>query len=291
MQRRSVILLTAIAPVLWGTTWIGTTEYMPADRPMLTALLRALPTGLLLLAFVRRLPSGAWWWRAAVLGALNFTIFFALLSVAAFRVPGGVAATMGALQPLMVLALGVPLLALVPGRRQVLAGLVGIVGVGLLVFDPSAELDLIGILAAIGGVASMAVGMVLTKRWADPDVDPLTTTAWQLVAAGVMLLPLTLAVEGTPPAPTSDTWIAIAWVGLLGTGIGNWLWFVGLARLEPAQASFLSLIAPVTAATIGWVVLEEALSPVQLLGGLVALGSVVAGQAARGSVAGPTGRA
>ena len=69
------------------------------------ATLRALPAGLLLLLFVRQLPQGVWWPRVFLLGALNFSVFWAMLFVAAYRLPGGVAATLGAIQPLLVIAL------------------------------------------------------------------------------------------------------------------------------------------------------------------------------------------
>jgi probable blue pigment (indigoidine) exporter len=92
-NRLTLILVTAIAPSLWGTTYLVTTELLPAGRPLLAAVIRALPAGLLLVAITRRLPQGSWWWRAFVLGALNIGVFFALLFVAAYRLPGGVAAT------------------------------------------------------------------------------------------------------------------------------------------------------------------------------------------------------
>ena len=68
-------LTTAIGPVIWGSTYIVTTELLPPDRPFTAALLRTLPAGLLL-----------------VLAALNIGVFPALLFVAAYRLPGGVAA-------------------------------------------------------------------------------------------------------------------------------------------------------------------------------------------------------
>ena len=68
--------------MLWGTTYLVTTQLLPADRPMLVSALRALPAALLLLAGVAllagrlALPQGAWWWRALVLGTLNIGLFF-----------------------------------------------------------------------------------------------------------------------------------------------------------------------------------------------------------------------
>src|SRR5690242_2577970 len=97
------LLTTAIAPLTWGSTYVVTTQLLPADRPLLAGTLRALPAGLLLLALGRRLPSGRWWGRAAVLGALNIGAFFPLLFLAAYRLPGGVAAVLGSVQPLIVL--------------------------------------------------------------------------------------------------------------------------------------------------------------------------------------------
>src|ERR1044072_2821412 len=96
---------TALAPAIWGSTYIVTTSFLPAGYPLMVAMLRALPAGLLLLLLVRKLPFGIWWGRAFILGALNFSFFWAMLFVSAYRLPGGVAATVGAVQPLIVIAL------------------------------------------------------------------------------------------------------------------------------------------------------------------------------------------
>ncbi|MGB7481096.1 MAG: EamA family transporter, partial [Burkholderiaceae bacterium] len=96
------LLTTAAAPAIWGTTYLVTTELLPPGVPLTVATWRALPAGLLLLAFVRRLPHGVWWARALLLGALNISLFQTLLFISAYRLPGGVAATLGALQPLLV---------------------------------------------------------------------------------------------------------------------------------------------------------------------------------------------
>lgn len=56
----AVIALTALAPAIWGSTYIVTTGLLPQGYPLTVAMLRALPAGLLLLAIVRQLPSGRW---------------------------------------------------------------------------------------------------------------------------------------------------------------------------------------------------------------------------------------
>lgn len=271
------VLVTALAPAIWGTTYIVTTELMPADRPLLTALLRALPVGLVLTAAARQLPRGHWWWRTAVLGTLNIGAFFALLFVAAYRLPGGVAATAGALQPLVAAALAAWLLGERFTRRVALAALSGVAGVALLVLGPDAALDPLGVAAALAGTVSMATGVVMTKRWGRP-VPLLTATGWQLVAGGLVLLPLAVLVEGAPPTFTPENWLGTGWLAVLGTGLAYSLWFRGIERLPVNALTFLGLMSPVVATVLGWALLEQRLTPLQLTGAVLVAVAVVAPQ-------------
>jgi probable blue pigment (indigoidine) exporter len=277
MKRNSTyvadVLITALAPAIWGSTYFVTTAYLPHGYPLTIALLRALPAGLLLLAIVRKLPQGIWWFRAFVLGALNFSFFWAMLFVSAYRLPGGVAATVGAVQPLIVIVLSRLVLGRAIRPLAVVAGVIGIVGVALLVLTPSAALDPVGIAAGLAGAASMACGTVLTRRWT-PDVSSLAFTAWQLTAGGLLLVPVALLVEPALPMPTVTNLLGIAWLGLIGAALTYILWFRGLARIEPSAAASLGFLSPVVATLIGWWALGQALTPAQLCGVAMVLASV-----------------
>jgi probable blue pigment (indigoidine) exporter len=148
--------------VSWGTTYVVTTELLPPGHPLFAGLLRALPAGVLALAFTRTLPRGAWWGKAAVLGVLNIGLLFPLLFLAAERLPGGVAATLAAAQPLVVAVLAVVVLHESPSAWRLVWGAVGVVGVGMVVLGPHATLDLAGIVAGLAAAASMALGLTLT---------------------------------------------------------------------------------------------------------------------------------
>src|SRR5690349_17501574 len=137
MNRLTVVLLTALAPIAWGTTYLITTELLPPGHPLFAGLLRSLPAGLLAVAISRRLPRGAWWWKALALGALNIGAFFPLLFLAAERLPGGVAATLGATQPIIVAFLAVAVLGERLSAWRLAWGLVGVAGVGLVVLGPA----------------------------------------------------------------------------------------------------------------------------------------------------------
>jgi probable blue pigment (indigoidine) exporter len=275
----ALVATTALGPMAWGMTYLTTTELLPAGRPLLTGVLRALPAGLLLLAVTRRLPVGSWWAKAAVLGTLNIGAFFALLFIAAYRLPGGVAATLGAIQPLIAAVLATALLGERLRAVTVLAGTLGLTGVSLLVLRPDAQLDGVGILAGLAGAVSMATGVVLTKRWGRP-VPLLAFTSWQLIAGGLVLLPVAVAVEGAPPHLTGQHLLGYLWLATGGTAVAYALWFRGIDRLPVARVSVLGLLSPVVATIAGWVVLHQRLSVTQILGAALVIGAVTVGQRA-----------
>ncbi|NUU25788.1 MAG: EamA family transporter [Streptomycetaceae bacterium] len=271
--------LTAFAPVVWGTTYIVITELLPHGHPLFAGLLRALPAGLIALACTRTLPRGAWWGKAAVLGVLNIGLLLALLFVAAVRLPGGVAATLAAAQPLVVAVLAVVVLHERLSVWRLLWGVTGVVGVVLVVLGPKAALDGVGIAAGLGAAASMAVGVTLTKRWGRPaEVSPTAFAGWQLTAGGLFLLPLTFLIEGRPPAIDGPAALGYLWLGLVGGLVTYILWFQGVTMLPVTSVAVLSLLSPLVAAVLGAVVLDQTLGPVQLAGFGLALAAVVAGQ-------------
>lgn len=280
MSRSTDLLLTAAAPAIWGSTYVVTTLMLPQGYPLTVAMLRALPAGLLLLLAVRQLPHGIWWLRTAILGALNFSVFWALLFVAAYRLPGGVAATLGAIQPLVVILLARALLGTPVRGLAVLAALAGIGGVALLVLGPKAALDPVGVAAGLASAASMALGTVLSRRW-QPPVSALTFTSWQLTAGGVLLLPVALLAEPALPPVTALNVLGIAYLGLIGAALTYVIWFRGIARLEPAVVSSLGFLSPVSAVLLGWALLDQRLSAAQMAGMAIVVGSVWLSQRAQ----------
>ncbi|MGZ8743459.1 MAG: EamA family transporter [Nocardioides sp.] len=278
MNRTSALTLTtAVAPLVWGTSYIVSTELLPPDRPLFGAAVRALPAGLIAVALARQLPRGDWWWRSAVLGTLNIGAFFALLFAAAYRLPGGVGSTLGGIGPLLVAGLGYVLLAERPTPWRLGWGMAGLVGVGLMALTGEAALDGIGLLAGLTAVLAMSLGVVLTRRWGRP-VGPLAFAGWQITAGGLLLTPLALLVEGPPPVLDLEAVAGYAWLGLVGTLLAYALWLDGISRLPLAAVSFLPLLAPAVATLLGWLVAGESLTALQGIGFALALTAIAAAQ-------------
>ena len=270
--------MAALTPIIFGTTYLLTTEFLPPGRPLLAGLMRSLPTGLVLI-IGSPIPNRRWLARFFVLSVLYASGLFPLLFIAAYRLPGRVAAVINSLSPLLVVVISVPLLGTRIRAIQVIAGILGAAGVALLVLQSDARLDLVGLIAMAGAMAMFSVATVLTKRWGRPEgMNSIGVTGWMFLLAGLTLLPVTLLVEGLPSHLTARNIGGLIYLVLISGIFAYALWFWGLQRLSASAVTFLTLLNPVTAALLGWIVLNQRLNAWQLLGAFIILVSVVLGQ-------------
>jgi probable blue pigment (indigoidine) exporter len=268
----------ALTPIIFGTTYVLTTEFLPPGRPLLAALMRSLPTGLVLI-IGSPIPSRRWMARFFVLSVLYASGLFPLLFIAAYRLPGGVAAVINSLSPLIVVVISMPLLGTRIRAIQIVAGIMGAVGVALLVLRSDARLDVVGLIAMAGAAIMFSAATVLTKRWGRPEgMTSVGLTGWTFLLAGLTLLPATLLIEGLPDHLTARNIGGLIYLVLISGILAYALWFWGLQRLSASAVTFLTLLNPVTAALLGWVLLDQRLNHWQVLGALLILISVVLGQ-------------
>ncbi|TFV98797.1 EamA family transporter [Leifsonia flava] len=270
-------LVTAVAPIVWGTTYFVTRTFLPPDVPLWGAVIRAVPAGLLLLALSRHRPRGAWWWRSVVLGTLNMGAFFALVYVAAQLLPTSIAATVMALAPLVMMLLARVLISERLRMLPLLGGVIGVLGVGLMLFSTGAGVNLLGVAASVAAMTMSSLGFILAKRWST-DVDVLALTSWQLLAGGGVLLLLAFAVEGPPPALDGTEIVAFAYIGVIGTALAFVAWFTGLRHLDAGTVGLIGLLNPVTGVLVGTIVAHEVLEGRQVAGIVLVLVGVLLGQ-------------
>lgn len=269
-----LILLTAIAPTLWGTTYFVTTELLPPDRPFFAAFLRLLPAGIILVLLSRHFPKRYEWQRIIILAILNFAIFHVLLFVAAYRLPGGLAAVVGAIQPLMMMCLIWFIDHRKPARLALVASIIGVFGMAALLLSPSSTWDFIGVLAATMGAMLMTIGVFLARRWRT-DMPLLAFTGWQLLIAGIILAPLAFIIDPPLIALTNKNIIGYGYLSIFGTTLAYVLWFNGIAKLSPVAISSLGLLSPIAAVIIGWLILEQSITGIAFIGLIAVLGSVL----------------
>lgn len=283
------MLVTAIAPVAWGSTYFVTRHLLPPDTALWGAVIRCLPAGLLVLLVTRRLPRGAWWWRSFVLGALTVGGLNVLVYVAAQRLATSLAATIMSTSAAALLLLSWMMLRQRPTLRAAGGAVLGIVGVIVMLQPGGGDADGWGLAASVVAMLSSSLGFVLTRRWG-ADVPPLTMTAWQLIAGSLVVAPVAIVVEGAPPALDGPALLGFAYIILVATAVAYAAWFTGLARLPGAVVGVIGLLNPVTGVLLGVVVAHEPFGPAQLLGLVLVVVGVLAGIRPAGP-AGPDGPA
>jgi probable blue pigment (indigoidine) exporter len=270
-------MTTLLAPISWGTTYVVITEFLPADRPLFIAACRLLPAGLVLVTLgtiTQRAPvCRRDWKRLTVLSVFNFALFFPLLITAIYRLPGGVAASVGGLQPLLVAVVGWLIASITPRRLDLLIGTAAAIGVAMVVLRPGAAIDPIGVLAAVGANVSFSIGVVLTRQLRVSG-DRITTTGIQLLLGSVVVAPLAIVIEGAAPSITAVNLAGVAYLSLFATGAAFVVWFTGIPRLPSQAPPVLGLAAPIVGAALGWILLDESLSGIQLSGFAITIGAI-----------------
>jgi len=263
------LAITAVAPIVWGSTYIVTSELLPTNTPLLASTLRALPAGLVLVMITRILPIGIWWWRLFVLAFLNISFFFYCLFFTASHLPGGMAALVMSIQPILVIGLSYLLLNNQLSKQQLFASFIVIFSVALLVINQQATLSLSGLIMGVLGAISMAVGIVMTKLWGRPEgMTLLNFTGWQLFLGGLMLLPIAWFFEGFPQQLTKNNLFGYVYLCIVGAMLAYSLWFNGIDKLPAITVSFLGFLSSVSAVLLGYILLQETLSLLQIMGAI-----------------------
>lgn len=272
-------LVTATAPIAFGTTYFVTHQYLPSGYPLWGAAIRALPAGLLLLLVHRRLPTGSWWWRSLVLGSLNMGAFFALIYLAAQLLPTSIASTIMATSPVGLMLMAWVALSERPRAAHLAGAGIGVAGVCLMLLSGPVAVDFRGVLASVAAMTMSSLGYVLAKKWS-AGIDVFSLTSWQLIAGGVLLVPAAVLVEGGPPPVDGRAVLAFGYVTVVATAVAFSAWFTGLRHLSAGTVGLIGLLNPVTGVLLGTAVAGERLGARQICGLVLVLIGVLLGQPA-----------
>jgi drug/metabolite transporter (DMT)-like permease len=148
-------------------------------------------------------------------------------------------------------------------------GMLLIVGNGI---RASEKGDLLGIFFGLIAAAFYAALMLLNKFI--QNMAKLEITIIQLGTTALLLLPYVLFTEGFGILEVSRSSIPfIILLGVINTGIGFWLFFSGMQGLKGQSIAMLSYVDPFVAILISGVILQEQMTIIQMLGGVLLLGS------------------
>ena len=266
-------LITAVAPILWGTSYVFMESGLDNGLPLWNAFFRALPAGLLLLA-IRPMPLNLKPLSyAGMLGVLNIGVFFVCMFIATYRIPGSLVATLGATMPIQVMILRRVLYGIQPDLWQIIAGFVGLFGVYLLLSGAPTTLDTIGVAVAFLGMFSMSLATVLMQHNGMTD-NVIGFMGTQLLAGALCILPVAWMMEGGLPNYGMTEVLTLSWVSVVNTALGDLIWLYGIRKIGIVNASLLTLVNPIVAVLLGVMIMKDQLSIIQLGAIAIILGSV-----------------
>lgn len=296
-----------IVYIVWGSTYLAIRVMVETVPPLLGAGLRFSLAGVLMLGFLalRRRPIRPT--RRQVLAALAVGCLLpganAVVTVAEKDVPSALAALLIAAIPLVVIVLRKTHGENVTGVS--LAGVVvGFLGVALLLM-PGERPDgasLAGMLAIVGAAAMWGYGSFVSPKIGLPT-DPFVSTGWQMLLGGgaITLVGLVAGEAGDVHFDRFSTDSMLAWAYLVFIGsliaFSSYVWL--LQNAPVSKVSTYAYVNPVIAIILGWLILDETITPLTLVGATIIVGSVAVvvrveamrGKAARTASTGRSGSA
>ncbi|MFN2489088.1 MAG: DMT family transporter [Actinomycetota bacterium] len=280
----------------WGSSFLLIKVAVEAFSPLQIVFGRVLLGAAVLLVLVAasglRLASEASTWKQlTVMGTVSNIIPFALITWGEQRITSGLAAILNSTTPLFTATIAAMFL---PGetlKATRVAGIaLGFVGVAVIVGVGAEGGEAVGQLAVVAASLSYGVGFVYARhRLTGRTLSPLELSAGQLVAASALALPLAaLDTVVHEPAFTPIATIAVAALGMLGTGIAYTLYYRLVQDVGPTSASFVTYLLPIFGVALGRLVLDERLGWNTALGALLVIAGIVlaerAGRAPRAPV-------
>jgi len=269
--------LLAVLSILWGGSFFFNGAALRELPPLTLVFLRVALGATILLPLLRMQgigwPKGMTGWKPFVaIGLLNNVIPFSLIVIGQTFIPSGPASILNATTPLFTV-----LVMAAAGEenlhiRRVTGVALGLVGVVILRgwgIDAKQGQGL-GILLCLGGALSYGFAALAARRLLK-DSPPLGTATFQLMVSAVMMAIVAGVVEQPRrlPAPGVATWSAVLGLAALSTALAYIVFFQILRRSGASSVMLVTLLIPVTAILLGWLVLGEPISMREVAGAIV----------------------
>ena len=269
--------LLAVLSILWGGSFFFNGAALRELPPLTLVFLRVVLGAAMLLPLLRMqgisFPKGVTGWTPFLaIGLLNNVIPFSLIVAGQTLIPSGLASILNATTPLFTVmvmaAAGEEVLQArrVAGVALGLAGVVILRGWGLETRTGQG----LGILLCLGGALSYGFAALAARRLLK-DSPPLGTAAFQLMASTVMMAIVAGVVEQPwrHPMPGLTTWLAVLGLAALSTALAYIVFFQIIRRSGATNVMLVTLLIPVTAILLGWLVLDEPISMREIAGAIV----------------------
>ena len=284
MNRFATLIVWLILAFIWGTTWLFIKVGLEDLPPFAFAACRFLLAVAILFLVIKiqkiPMPKTAKEWRLiALTGMLQFSINYSMVFWSEVYITSGLAAVLQAMITVFGLVLAWIFL---PAERitklKIFSVALGIIGVTVIFYDQLKVQSLMAFLGSVGiviGAYAAAQASILVKAKGGA-FHPAALVFGQMICGLPAIIIYSLVTEGNP-LNFHWTWRAVGcilYLTIAGTIIAFWLYYWLLGKIESTKAMMISLVTPLLAVIIGWLVLGEKLPPQTGLGGLLIIASI-----------------
>ena len=269
--------LLALLSVLWGGSFFFNGVVLRELPPLTVVLLRVTIAAIILLpllwAYRIGFPKGVSGWTPFfAIALLNNILPFCLIVVGQTYIPSGLASILNATTPLFTVLVMAAAGDEKLHMRRVAGVVAGLIGVIIL---HGQELGFqsgegIGILLCLAAAFSYGLSALYARRKLS-DSPPLATATFQMLASSLMMTVIAAIFERPwqLSMPGVTTWLAVIGLAALSTALAYIVFFQILRRSGSTNVMLVTLLIPVTAILLGYLVLGESVSLREMIGALV----------------------
>ena len=283
-KRTPALIALAVTTLAWAGIYIVGAVLVDSIDPISLTLLRWAPAAVVLLILGQLIERPDWrrvarhWWKLLLLGALGMIGFSTLLLEGLRHTTPVSGSLIGSAGPVLIAVLSALVLRSRLGWRMIAGLAISIVGVALVVTKGSLETilsvgvnlgDLLIVLATLCWAVYTVLGRILG------GIPVITSTAVQALFATI-LLAIVVSFTGLQLPQDAASWVGAAYISLVGSALGFFLWNWSLRTVAPPVAGLTMNLIPLWTVLLA-VALGETLHLWEAIGGLVIVAGVLLG--------------
>lgn len=282
MSRRDLIIFITLS-FMWSISFVFYRIGVPEFGSLAFASLRVIFAGLTMIIFLivsskDRAGIKERWKILTVVGLFSAAIPFILFSFSAQTVNAGVLAVLNAAVPMMSGFIASTFFNEKLAKKQIVGLIIGVIGVVILMseslFSESESQDLSSNLLPMGyallGAVGYAVGANITRNYLE-DISPVAITAGSLIIASLVMLPVAAYNFPYGASISVKAWVSVICIGVFSTAIALVFMNQLIKSIGPMRATSITLVIPIFAIILGYLLLGEALDIGAIIGSMVIL--------------------
>ncbi|KRU22814.1 DMT family transporter [Psychrobacter piscatorii] len=283
MTNRDLIIFVTLS-FMWSLSFVFYRVGVPEFGSLAFASLRVLFAGLVMLVFVllkkkNRDGIKQHWKMLSLVGLFSAALPFVLFSFSAQSVNAGVLAVLNASVPMMSGFIARVFFKDRLSKKQALGLVIGVIGVIILMSEslfgggePGKGLveGLLPMGYALLACVGYALGANITKNYLY-EVSPVAITAGSLIIGSIIMLPVAFTEFPYGQAISIKAWVSVICIGVFSTAIALIFMNQLIKNIGPTRATSITLVIPIFAIILGYLLLGEALNIQAIIGSIVIL--------------------